>query len=200
MNISVAAVSFGLVFLMELADKTQLLILSLSARTGWAWAVFAGATLALTAVTLAGVAAGSIIGTFIPLAWLARLAGLAFIAIGAFILWSSRPGTPDDRPGREGNRPPGWTARPLGTLAVTFGLLVVAEMGDKSQLAVVGLAAKSDSPLSVFVGASIALTLVTGLAVLTGTAVTRVVPAHWISRGAALLFILIGLLTLAGLF
>ncbi len=200
MNIPVAAVSFGLVFLMELADKTQFAILSLSARTGWPWAVFAGATLALTVVTLAGVAAGSIIGEFIPLAWLARLAGLAFIAIGAFLLWSSRPGTPDNRLAKERNPSPGWTARPFGALAITFGLLVVAEMGDKSQLAVVGMAAKSDSPLSVFVGASIALTLVTGLAVLTGTAVSRLVSAHWISRGAALLFILVGLLTFAGLF
>ncbi len=102
------------------------------------------------------------------MAWLARLAGLAFIAIGAFILWSSRPGTPDNRLAKERNPSPGWTARPFGALAITFGLLVVAEMGDKSQLAVVGLAAKSDSPFSVFVVASIALTLVIWLAVLTG--------------------------------
>ena len=83
---------------------------------------------------------------------------------------------------------------------MTFGLLIFAEVGDKSQLTVVGMAAKSDSPFSVFVGASIALTLVTLLAVLAGRAITSVVPAHWVSRGAALLFILIGLLTLAGLF
>ena len=85
MDFPVAAVTFGLVFLMELGDKTQLAILSLSARTGWAWAVFVGATLALAVVTLAGVAVGSLAGAFIPLEWLARLAGLGFIAIGAFI-------------------------------------------------------------------------------------------------------------------
>ena len=200
MDIPVAAVTFGLVFLMELGDKTQLAIISLSARTGWSWVVFAGATLALGVVTLAGVVVGSLIGACISLAWLARLAGLAFIAIGAFILWSSRHSPSDSGPESEKNRPSGRTGRPLGVLAITFGLLVAAEVGDKSQLTVVGMAAKTDSPFSVFVGASIALTLVALLAVLVGRSITRVVPAHWVSRGAALLFILIGLLTLVGLF
>jgi putative Ca2+/H+ antiporter (TMEM165/GDT1 family) len=61
------------------------------------------------------------------------------------------------------------------------------------------MTAKTGSPLSVFLGASLALALVTLLGVLAGKAVTRIVPLHWVSRGAALLFIVIGLVTLAGI-
>ena len=68
--------------MMELGDKTQLAVLSLTARTGRGLVIFAGATLALMVVTLMGVAAGVLAGEFIPMEWLSRLAGVAFVAIG----------------------------------------------------------------------------------------------------------------------
>ncbi len=116
------------------------------------------------------------------------------------MLWSSRRGSPESDEEEETSRIPPRTRSPLGILAGSFGLLFVAEMGDKSQLAVVSMTAKTGSPLSVFVGASLALALVTLLGVLAGKAVTRIVPVHWVSRSAALLFIVIGLVTLAGIF
>ena len=197
MDFPVATASFALLFMMELGDKTQLAVLSLTARTGQALAVFAGATLALTVATLLGVAAGVLAGEVIPIGWLSRLAGLAFIAIGGFMLWSSRRGSTDKGEGKETIPPQ--TRRPLGILAGTFGLLLLAEMGDKSQLAVVSMTAKTGSPLSVFLGASLALAVVTLLGVLAGKVVTRIIPMRLVSRSAALLFIIIGSLTLAGI-
>ena len=199
MDFPVALASFALLFMMELGDKTQLAVLSLTARTGHALAVFAGATLALTVATSLGVAAGVLAGEVIPMGWLSRLAGLAFIAIGGFMLWSSRRGPPERKEEKETSQIPPHTRRPLGILAVTFGLLLLAEMGDKSQLSVVSMTVKTGSPLSVFLGASLALTVVTLLGVLAGKVVTRIIPMRLVSRSAALLFIIIGSLTLAGI-
>lgn len=192
--------SFGMLMAMEMGDKTQLAVLSLTAQTGRAIVVFLGAALALAMVTLVGVVAGAVAKEFIPLQWLSYLSGLAFIAIGALLLWSSRSEALEESE-KEQTRGVGLQNRsPMGALAVTFGLLMIAEMGDKSQLAVVSMTVKSGSPFSVFLGASLALVVLTLLTVLAGQLVARLVPMRWISRGAALLFIVMGVLTLTGRF
>ena len=199
MDFPVALASFGLLFLMELGDKTQLIVLSLSARTRQVVAVFVGGTLALTSVTLIGVGVGAVAGELIPMSWLSQVTGVAFVAIGGYLLWSSRHGSPKDDEEGEEKLITSQTRGPVGTLLVTFGLLFIAEMGDKSQLSVVSMTVKTGSPLSVFLGASLALTVVTLLGVLAGKVVTRIIPLRLLSRSAALLFIVIGSLTLAGI-
>lgn len=79
---------------------------------------------------------------------------------------------------------------------VAFATLFIAEMGDKTQLAVFTLAADSQTPLAVFLGASLALTAVTLIGVLFGGAVTRFVPQLYLRLGAGFLFIGIGIYTL----
>lgn len=79
-----------------------------------------------------------------------------------------------------------------------FLTLFLAELGDKTQLAVITLTAKSDSKLAVFLGASTALILVTLLAVLFGGLLTQYVPAEWLQRIVASAFIIIGVLMLWG--
>ena len=77
-------------------------------------------------------------------------------------------------------------------LVSTFGLIFLAELGDKTQLATFGIAAGGSSRLAVFLGASLALIATTALAVLLGDAVARVVPELWLRRGAGALFIVLG--------
>jgi len=84
-------------------------------------------------------------------------------------------------------------------LGATFGLLFVAEMGDKTQLAVMSLAAKSPEPWLVFVGGGTALLVVTALGVLGGQGLCRVVPRHVLLRVSAAAFIGMGVLMLGGL-
>jgi len=83
-------------------------------------------------------------------------------------------------------------------ILTAFGTLFLAELGDKTQLATLLLAARTSKPLPVFLGAASALVLITLLAVLFGEAATRVVPVAYIRKGAAGAFILIGLLMLWG--
>jgi putative Ca2+/H+ antiporter (TMEM165/GDT1 family) len=76
----------------------------------------------------------------------------------------------------------------------TFALLFVAELGDKTQLAVISMTAKHKMPLWVFLGASLALVAVTAIGVLLGGALTRIIPEEILHKIAALLFVGMGVL------
>jgi Ca2+/H+ antiporter, TMEM165/GDT1 family len=78
--------------------------------------------------------------------------------------------------------------------ATTFAALFVAELGDKTQLAVISLTSQKGKPVAVFFGAVTALALVTLLGVVFGEGLIRVVPEEYIKRGAAALFVVIGVL------
>lgn len=85
-------------------------------------------------------------------------------------------------------------------LLTTFGVIFLAEMGDKTQLAAMTMAAQTKKPWAVFIGASLALAAVSALGVIVGGAIGEYVPLEWVKRTAAVAFILIGILMLAGKF
>lgn len=78
----------------------------------------------------------------------------------------------------------------------TFGAIFLAEMGDKTQLAAMTMAAETRKPWTVFISASLALACVSALGVVVGGTLGHYLPLVWIKRGAAVLFILIGVLIL----
>lgn len=84
----------------------------------------------------------------------------------------------------------------LKIIGTTFMTLFLAEMGDKTQLAVLSLTVASKQPLAVFVGAAGALLLVTGLGVLVGEGLTHIAPETILHKAAALLFLVIGVVML----
>jgi putative Ca2+/H+ antiporter (TMEM165/GDT1 family) len=77
-------------------------------------------------------------------------------------------------------------------VVTTFGLIFLAELGDKTQLAAIAMTAESQAPLAVFLGAVLGLALVTLLGVAIGGTLTRVIPAQYIRMGAGALFIVVG--------
>lgn len=79
-------------------------------------------------------------------------------------------------------------------LLSTFALLFLAELGDKTQLAVINMTAKHKAPIPVFVGAFLALGLVTLIGVACGEALTRLVPPDLLRRVSAGFFVLMGVL------
>jgi Ca2+/H+ antiporter, TMEM165/GDT1 family len=81
-------------------------------------------------------------------------------------------------------------------ITMAFGLLFLAELGDKTQLAVFTLVTQHKDPWSVFLGASAALIVVTMLGAFFGHTVTRYVPTVYLQVGAGLLFFGIGLVVL----
>ncbi len=83
-------------------------------------------------------------------------------------------------------------------LLSTFGLIFFAELGDKTQLTTMMLAAQSDSATSVFIGAALALSLSALLGVVFGEAITKLVPTHYIHLGAGIAFVGLGFLLIFG--
>ena len=81
-------------------------------------------------------------------------------------------------------------------IAVTFATIFVAELGDKTQLAVIAAASKTAKPWTVFVAASAALVVVTLLGALVGATLTHYVPAAVLHKIAGVLFVAIGILIL----
>jgi len=85
-------------------------------------------------------------------------------------------------------------------LLSTLGVIFLAEMGDKTQLAAMTMAADTKKPVAVFVGAALALVCVSALGVAVGAALGHYLPKEWLERVAAVAFIVIGVLMLAGKF
>ncbi len=192
--------AFGLVFVAELGDKTQLAVLTQTCKYRRPWAVFLGASAALVLVTALGAVGGQLLARFVPAHVIRIAAALGFIVMGAL-------------QGREAIRvaacpPPEAVAcdptaeamaagRPrldLQAFGATFGLLFLAEMGDKTQLAVLSLAGSQQTAWVVFVGGALALVAVTALGVIGGVGLSRLIPERvlrWVSAGA---FVIMGIL------
>ena len=86
MDLRVLLTTFGIIFLAEMGDKTQLAAMTMAAQTKRPWAVFIGASLALAAVSALGVIVGATLGNYVPLEWVKRIAAVAFIVIGVLML------------------------------------------------------------------------------------------------------------------
>jgi putative Ca2+/H+ antiporter (TMEM165/GDT1 family) len=85
-------------------------------------------------------------------------------------------------------------------MLTTFGVIFLAEMGDKTQIAAMTLAAQKKRPWEVFIAASLALAAVSAIGVVAGTLLSNYLPLEWIKRGAGVIFIIIGVLVLSGKF
>jgi putative Ca2+/H+ antiporter (TMEM165/GDT1 family) len=180
------AVSTGVVALGEIGDKTQLLTLVLAARFRRPWTIVA----AILFATLLNHAAAASLGAWVTgqigptlLRW---LLGTSFIAFAAWMLVPDEIGEVDVAPGR------------LGVFATTAIAFFIAEMGDKTQIATVMLAARFDSLAAVVAGTTLGMMLANVPAIWLGDSLMRRVPVVWVHRFAALAFAVMGLLVLAG--
>ena len=183
MSIEVIFSSFLLIFLAELGDKTQLVVLALAHRYR-ATPVIAGAFAAFALLNLLAVLFGEWLSNIVPSEVILGFAGLLFLYF-AYRLW--RQTDTEDKEMDEKNY--GWI------FISTFCLIFVAELGDKTQLATIALVIQSQQLWSVFWGSTIALFAVTIVAVAGGNLLRRV-PSTWIRYTAALLFAVFGLLAL----
>ncbi len=84
----------------------------------------------------------------------------------------------------------------LKLFLTTFGLIFLAELGDKTQLATFCFSADCDSRISVFIGSAGALVLSSHIAVLFGAGVSRLIPVNYIRIGAGIFFVIVGIWTL----
>jgi len=198
--------TFVFVFGAELGDKTQLAVVTQTCKHRRPWAVFLGASLALTAVTAIGAVGGGVVARLIPLSVLQTVAAAGFVVMGLLVARQALAAQGDDASrevcivdtdGTESAAAHGaWDWQAFGS---TFGLLFLAEMGDKTQLAVLTLAGSSGTIWPVFIGGSLALIAVTALGVLGGESLSRLLPERVLLWISALAFIGIGVAMALGL-
>lgn len=86
MDWRVLLTTFGVIFLAEMGDKTQLAAMTMAAEKKRPWEVFIGASVALAAVSAIGIIVGATLGHYLPIDWIKRVAGAAFVMIGVLIL------------------------------------------------------------------------------------------------------------------
>jgi putative Ca2+/H+ antiporter (TMEM165/GDT1 family) len=200
-DIAVVALVFGLIFVGELPDKSAIASLVLSTRFPWRW-VFTGVAAAFLAHVLLAVAAGSVI-RLLPHTYVEVVVGILFL-VGAALIW--REGNEDDeeRAEEEAEEEAEIADVPatagFGRVAsLGFATIFIAEWGDLTQIMTANLAAKYHDPVSVAIGATLALWAVALLAMLGGKTLLRVLPMQWICRVAAMVMLGLSLYTFANL-
>jgi putative Ca2+/H+ antiporter (TMEM165/GDT1 family) len=191
--------SFGLIFPVELPDKTFVAALVLSTRYR-PLPVWIGVGLAFGVQCLVAVSAGQAI-SFLP-DWVVHLVSTSLFLLGAVILFRSAPRADEEEAEQEEEFAAKATGERTGWRAVTasFVVLFAAEWGDLSQILTLNLVAKYGSPVSVFLGAWLALLTVSGLAVLFGRVLLRhlrLAVVHYIAGTVCLVLAGVGVYSLA---
>jgi putative Ca2+/H+ antiporter (TMEM165/GDT1 family) len=190
MSLAIAATVFAVIFTAELPDKTALASLLLGSRYRPSW-VFAGVAAAFAVHVGLAIAAGSVLA-LLPHRPLEIIVAALF-AVGAVLLLRGRhEGGDDEHVEVHGKKPGFWRVS-----WTSFAVILVAEFGDLTQIATATLAARYHDPLSVGIGAVLALWAVAALAIAGGRGLLKVLPLTWITRIAAAIMLVLAGISLA---
>ena len=176
------AVSFAVIFVAELGDKSQLMALTFATRFK-PWPVLIGITAATAVVHLVSVAVGHGLGATLPTGWIALIAGVAFLAFGA---WTLRGDRLTDEEKSKAERSTGSAILAVG------GAFFLAELGDKTMLATITLATQYGW-FGTWIGSTVGMVAADALAILVGRLLGRHLPEKVIKYGAAGLFAIFGI-------
>ncbi|MEP1122984.1 MAG: TMEM165/GDT1 family protein [Ilumatobacter sp.] len=180
--------AFGVVFLAELGDKTQLLAANFGSRHSFR-KVVAGLALGYGAASLVAVTVGGVLGANLPQRPIEIVGGVIFIVFGLLALRSD-----DDEGDEDGARRAMVRSSVVGAIAVA---IFVAEMGDKTQIATATLAARSN-PVGTWLGATAGEVASGSLGVAAGSLVGDRIPPSVLRWGSAVLFVAFGIAMLVG--
>ncbi|MFW9973695.1 MAG: TMEM165/GDT1 family protein [Candidatus Thorarchaeota archaeon] len=176
----------GLVLLMEIGDKTMLTTICLSAQYRRPGLVLLSTMTALATSSIIAVVVGLILSTALPIEIITYVSGILFIGLGIFTFIRANSEAPDscDNP---------------GTLFGMFSLVLFSELGDKSQITILALAAQSSFAIMVFIGSIIGFLVVNSIGAIAGDRVSAHIPLKIVKRVVGFIFILFGLLVVFGL-
>ncbi len=180
-------ISTGIVALAEMGDKTQLLSLVLAARFRKPWPIVLGILVATLANHALAGAVGSWVTTVLGPDVLRWVLGLSFIAMAVWML------IPDKLDDDEGNDAPR-----MGVFMTTVVAFFLAEMGDKTQIATVMLAAQYHAWAWVVAGTTLGMMVANAPVVWLGDAITKRVPIALVHKVSAAIFVVLGVLALTG--
>jgi putative Ca2+/H+ antiporter (TMEM165/GDT1 family) len=173
--------SFGVIFVAELGDKSQLMAMAFAARYR-AIEVLIGITLATAVVHAVSVLVGAVVGASLPTDAIAVIAGVAFIGFAA---WTLRGDELDEDEAARASR----TAR--SAIVAASVACFLAEHGDKTMLATITLAT-NEGALGTWAGSTLGMVAADALAILVGQQLGHRLPERAIRVGAALAFVVFG--------
>lgn len=190
-----AAIAFGSIFVIELPDKTFVATLVMATR----WRpllVWAGVSMAFLVQTVIAVTLGGVLSR-LPRTPVEVLAGLLFLIGGIVLLRGAGRAVEDeaDAEAEFGERTGQRSATGWKVVTLSFGVLFLAEWGDLSQILTASLVLRYQDTLSVFVGALLALVLVSGLAALLGRVLLTRIPLVTIRRAGGTICLLLAAVT-----
>jgi putative Ca2+/H+ antiporter (TMEM165/GDT1 family) len=186
-SLTTALLTFVVIFPAELPDKSLMASLVLGTRYR-SLPVWLGASAAFAVHVVIAVVAGGLL-RLLPSAVVEVVVTVLF-AVGATVLLLGRE---DDADASESARGPTSFPRVFWT---SFGVVFVGEWGDITQLATANLAARYDDPVSVGLGAVLALAAAAGVVLLAGDRLLRRIPLQWVRRGAGVLLAVLAVLSL----
>ncbi len=175
--------SVGIIFLAELADKSQLMALAFATRYP-AFQVLAGVTIATALVHAVSVIVGAAVGIALPAGVVKVVAGLSFLGFAA---WTIRGDELDEEDAARATRS---TRSAVAAASTAFFL---AELGDKTMLATITLATKQGL-LGTWAGSTVGMVLADGLAILAGQQLGARLPERVMRIGAAAAFVAFGII------
>lgn len=179
-------ISFAVIFVAELGDKSQLMAMTFATRFK-PLPVLVGITVATAVVHLISVGIGYGLGATIPTGWVSLVAGIAFLAFGA---WTLRGDALTDDEKNKAERSTGSAILAVG------GAFFLAELGDKTMLATITLATQHGW-FGTWIGSTIGMVAADALAILVGRYLGRHLPENVIKYGAAALFAIFGIWLIA---
>lgn len=180
--VSIASIALG-----ELGDKTQLLALILATQLRRPLAIILGVLVSTLANHLLAALAGQWAGSLLSPSVLRWVLGISFLMLA---VWVWIPEKMEQQPR---------TTSHYGAFMISATAFFMAEMGDKTQIVALALAAKYHQLLAVVTGTTIGMMVVNVPTVLLAQKLTRVVSLNWIRIAAALVYALLGVLTLLGI-
>jgi len=178
--------SFGVIFLAELGDKSQLMALAFAARYK-ALPILVGITAATALVHAFSVLVGAVVGASIPSRTITVIAGIAFLG---FAVWTWRGDTLDDDQTAQADRTAG------SAVAAASVAFLLAELGDKTMLATITLAT-TEGALGTWAGSTLGMVAADALAILVGKHLGARLPERVIRVGATAAFVVFGVVLLA---
>jgi len=181
--LSAFLLSFGVIFVAELGDKSQLMAMAFAARYK-PWPVLVGITIATAVTHAVSVGIGAVVGARIPTDTIAIVAGIAFLVFAAWT-WRGDELTEEESQAAQKN-----TRNAVVAASIAFFL---AELGDKTMLATITLATKENA-FGTWLGSTLGMVAADALAILVGYHLGARLPEKTIRYGASVLFVVFGIL------
>ncbi len=167
----------------EMGDKTQLLAMAMASKYK-VRQVMLGVLIATVLNHALAVALGSYLNSVIPIDTIKIVAAVAFLIFGFWTLRGDKIDDDDKKKKKFG---------PVITVCIAF---FIAEMGDKTQLMTIAIAADSINPLFILIGTTTGMLIADGIGIICGAWMSKHIPEKYIKWGAGLIFIFFGTLTL----